>query len=55
MRLVLLGGRIIALSGRGCMPGGEPGGELAMAQYVNVVATKCDASGWNVRLPIRGM
>jgi hypothetical protein len=31
MRLVVLGGLIIALTGREGMPAGDPGGELAMA------------------------
>ena len=34
IRLLLLGGRIIMLMGLCCAPGGDAGGELAMAQGV---------------------
>jgi hypothetical protein len=40
IRLVVRGGRIIALMGREPTPG-EPGGELAMALCVSAAATKC--------------
>ena len=42
IRLVVLGGRIIALTGRGGMPEGDPGGELAIALIESFVATKWD-------------
>lgn len=52
MRLFVLGGRIIALTGRGGMPEGDPGGELAMAllypslrQNVVVIMTKSCEGG----------
>ena len=41
IRLFVLGGRIIALTGREGMPEGDPGGELAIALLVPLVATKC--------------
>lgn len=41
IRLLLLGGLIIALSGRCGKADGDPGGELAMALIMFVVATKC--------------
>ena len=45
MRLFVLGGRIIALTGRDGMPWGDPGGELAIALSIpslrqNVVGVK---------------
>ena len=40
MRLLLLKGFIIALIGLCVKPDGDPGGELAMAQLIFVVATK---------------
>lgn len=41
IRLVVLGGLIIALIGREDMPAGDPGGELAIALLYTFVATKC--------------
>lgn len=41
MRLVVLGGRTIALTGRAGTPLGDSGGELAMARSLEVVLC-CD-------------
>lgn len=52
IRLFVLGGRIITLTGRWGLPEGEPGGELAIALWDSFVATKCVdgedvAMSWN--------
>ena len=41
IRLFVLGGLIIALTGREGRPAGDPGGELAIALLKSLVATKC--------------